>query len=94
MMADPLRRRPNKREEKPACHCKSRSMEDVRFDVVEVTPGWERDENGNHVGRTKKIGMKAPYGNHSMENLLVDTRYTPPSKRGGKFKVNNNVLTD
>lgn len=89
-----IRRRTSKRvEEKPACHCKSRSMEDVRFDVVEVTPQWETDENGNHVGRPKKFGLSKPYGQHSMENLLVDTAYTPPSKRGGRFKVLDNLIS-
>lgn len=83
------RRRNHKRVEEKACHCKSRSMEDVRFDVVEVTPEWENDENGNHVGlpKQKKFGLNKPYGQHSMENLLMDTVYTPPSKRGGRFKV-------
>lgn len=90
LMVDTTRRRTNKRtEDKASCHCKSRSMEDVRFDVVEVQPEWEQDENGNDVSKTKKaapFGLK-PYGQHSMENLLVDTGYTSPSKRAGRFKV-------
>lgn len=89
-MMDARRRTNNKirADEKAVCHCKSRSMEDVRFDVVEVTPEWENDENGNHVlPRSKKFGLNKPYGQHSMENLLMDTVYTPPSKRGGRFKV-------
>lgn len=86
-MMDIRRRTNRKMEEKPACHCKSRSMEDVRFDVVEVTPEWENDENGNHLGKPRKFGLGKPYGQHSMENLLLDTVYTPPSKRGSRFKV-------
>lgn len=87
LVVDPMRRRSSKREERPICHCKSRSMEDVRFDVVEVTPEWEHDENGNRIGRTKNFGVSKPYRQHSMENLLMDNGYTPPSKRNNRFKV-------
>lgn len=62
-------------------------MEDVRTEVVEVNGNhWEDDINGNHVARgNNKFNQ---YNNRrSMENLLVDTGYSPNSKRSGKLKV-------
>lgn len=69
------------------CQCRSKSMEDVRTDVVEVNGNhWEDDINGNHVTRTSDKFNR--YSNRrSMENLLVDTGYSPNSKRSSKLKV-------
>lgn len=107
------------------CHCnisntksRSRSMDDIRSDVVEVNSEWDdhHDENGNNIlsskNNEKKLSTSShgsnKYGNgklrenmyarRSVENLLVDTNYSPPplkthlngrsnGKRNGYLKV-------
>lgn len=64
------------------CHCRSKSMEDVRSEVFEVTD-WEEDENGNRVENNNKFSKL--YNRRSMENLLLDT--APSPKRKGSFQV-------
>lgn len=66
-----------------SCHCRSKSMEDVRSDVVEMQ-GWDEDENGNRVDKYGKKKMGKGY-NRSMENLLLDT--VPSAKRKGSYQV-------
>lgn len=66
------------------CHCKSRSMEDVRTDVVELSE-WDRDENGNQVERQNVKGANKCF-NKSMENLLVEAA-NHTSKRTQRYQV-------
>lgn len=77
------KKRPSKRITEQVCHCRSRSMDDVRFDVVELTP----DENGNNLEKSKTKGIKSAFGKHSMEDLLADTMYTSGPKRIGPCQV-------
>ena len=84
LMIDPARRRFDVRQNEDPCHCRSRSMEDVRMDVV--TTEWEDDVNGNRIPlRNEKFNK---YTNRrSMDNLLVDTNFSPPTKRAGRLQV-------
>lgn len=89
---------------KALCHCsnkktvRSRSMDDVRSEMIEINSEWEPDENGNNnmvannnllnnvkdkkLGRNNKCNNKFlkdnVYARRSVENLLVDTSYSPP----------------
>lgn len=87
LMVDP-RRRISVKSSEPPCQCRSKSMEDVRTDVVEVTADWQHDYNGNRVSPTKSADKFGRFSNRrSMENLLVDTDFSPSSKRNGRFQV-------
>lgn len=88
MMGNNNNKKRTKRITEEVCHCRSRSMDDVRFDVVELSP----DENGNHVEmrnekNVKPKGFKSVFGQHSMEDLLADTMYTAGPKRIGSCQV-------
>lgn len=94
LMVDTTKKKSGKRFVEERCNCRSRSMDDVRFDVVEVSPDFDADENGNQVERTKKLkgGFKGIFGQHSVENLLADTMYTASPKRMGSYQVVNLFL--
>lgn len=87
LMVDHTRRRSNfRRPQEVSCRCRSRSMEDVRTEVVEVD--WDEGvnvkkpidyQNGNKFGRM--------YNRRSVEDLLADTHYKSPAKRVGSFQV-------
>jgi hypothetical protein len=87
LMIDPTRRRLSvKQSDESPCHCRSRSMEDVRTDVI--TSEWEDDVNGNRVPLPIRNERFTKYSNRrSMDNLLVDTNYSPPMKRAGRLQV-------
>ncbi|XP_031347094.1 uncharacterized protein LOC116173615 [Photinus pyralis] len=80
LMIDPTRRRVTSRKaEVHPCQCRSRSLDDVRPEFVEMSSEWEEDENGNKIGRRHK--NKSNYDKHSkkyrsnrrsMDNLLLD----------------------
>lgn len=63
------------------CHCRSKSMEDVRTDVVEIrTEGaWQKDEDVNRYSGSNGSSGKHPLKNsvyinnrRSTDNLLAD----------------------
>lgn len=84
LMIDPVNGRCTTRKpEMVPCHCKSRSMEDVRTEVVEVS-NWGEDENGNRIETRSDRRYSKPY-NKSMENLLGER--SPNAKRLGSFQV-------
>lgn len=84
LMVDPSRTRNMMRKpEIIPCHCRSKSMEDVRSEVVEVTD-WEEDENGNRI-EANRNKLNKFYNRRSMENLLSDSEPSP--KRKGSFQV-------
>lgn len=89
LMVDPSKRRVQLRysNSMSPCHCKSRSVEDVSADVLEVKGGWEEDVNRNKVLRAHRNDDGAiRYNGRSMENLLTDPSYPSP-KRAGSFQV-------
>lgn len=83
LMIDPRRRFVKQNED--SCYCRSRSMEDVRADVL--TPDWESDVNGNRVPLPMRKDFNKYSNRRSMDNLLVDTNFSPPSKRAGRLQV-------
>ncbi|XP_022905680.1 WD repeat-containing protein 47 isoform X5 [Onthophagus taurus] len=85
LMVDPRRVRGNlKKSETIPCQCRSKSMEDVRTEVVEVEHGWDnRDYNGNFMGR--KQFAKGAVNRRSMENLLVNSTFST-NKKNGSFQ--------
>lgn len=87
LMIDPKRKYSNgKHTMNDVCHCRSRSMEDVRTEVV--TNDWGNDINGNKVSFSKKPNKFRRYSNRrSMDNLLVDTDHSPKIKRAGRLQV-------
>lgn len=72
------------------CQCKSKSMEDVRTDVEMVSKNWKNtnDINCNYVQSAAVLHSEkySKFSNRrSMENLLIDTDYSPPLiKKNGK----------
>lgn len=76
----------------PPCKCRSRSMEDVRTDVVEMREDrWLKERNGTKSVSPSVKGSAAEkfvskFGDRrSMDNLLMD--YTPGRKRSGRIYV-------
>ncbi|XP_044270806.1 WD repeat-containing protein 47 isoform X5 [Tribolium madens] len=82
LMIDPRRRFFKQNED--SCYCRSRSMEDVRADVV--TPDFQNDVNGNRVPIPMKKDFTKYANRRSMDNLLVDTNFSPPRKRSGRLQ--------
>ncbi|KAK9877219.1 hypothetical protein WA026_016967 [Henosepilachna vigintioctopunctata] len=62
---------------------RSRSMEDVR-DVVEITNDWY-DQFDPYRGSVGTKYDKVPL-RRSMDNLLVETKFTPPVRRAGRMQ--------
>lgn len=63
------------------CRCKSKSLEDVRADVVEVRRDYDDDFNGNRVLGRDRFGEKRrdkQSNGRSMDNLTVDVGYSSP----------------
>lgn len=79
----------NGKQVNDVCHCRSRSMEDVRAQVI--TNDWENDINGNKVVSFNKKAHKFRryFNRRSMDNLLVDTNLSPKLKRAGRLQVVN-----
>lgn len=89
LMVDPGKRKVQLRysNSMSPCHCKSRSVEDVSADVLDVNGGWEEDVNRNKVLRARRNGDGANrYNGRSMENLLTEHSYPSP-KRVGSYQV-------
>ncbi|KAJ8974753.1 hypothetical protein NQ317_017023 [Molorchus minor] len=90
LMVDP-RKKLGAGGSRSVCQCRSKSMEDVRTEVVEVANDrWRNDVNGNRVAASsvKNGDRLGRYLNRrSMENLLVDTRYSPPGSRTASKQV-------
>lgn len=71
------RRKAQRRQEAAPCHCKSRSLEDVRVAVVEGD--W--DFNGNKVMSRQSSSSSGSKGNRrSVENLISDVGYRSPRR--------------
>lgn len=64
------------------CRCKSKSLEDIRADVVEVRRDYDDDDfNGNRVFGRDRFGEKKrdkQSNGKSMDNLTVDVGYPSP----------------
>lgn len=78
-------------EMSPPCHCRSKSLEDVRPEVVEYNGDWGEDYNGNRILR-RQTNSNSSNGSRingkSMENLVVDTGHHYPSpRRIGSYQV-------
>ncbi|GJQ79536.1 hypothetical protein Trydic_g16383 [Trypoxylus dichotomus] len=72
LMVDMRHKSNLKKSEMTPCQCRSRSLEDVRTEVIEVGSEWEEDMN-LHLNKTKH--SKKPLNRRSMDNLLIDTSY-------------------
>ncbi|KAF2884082.1 hypothetical protein ILUMI_22101, partial [Ignelater luminosus] len=102
LMVDPSRnkRAHMKKSELSACQCRSKSLDDVRPEIVEMSSEWEEDENGNKItsrrkhnnsnnnSSSNKYNNNKKYQNNrrSMDNLLIDTAYGVSSKRIGSWQ--------
>lgn len=74
----------------PSCRCKSKSLEDVRADVVEVMKDYDEDFNGNRVlGRNRFVEKRQEKQNNrrSMDNLTMDVGYHPSHRWVGSYQV-------
>lgn len=85
LMVDHARRK-HIRKIETICRCRSKSMEDVRSEIVEVTD-WDEDENGNKLDYHSRDKIRKMYNRRSMEDLLSEKNYTSTSKRNGSYQV-------
>lgn len=82
---DHARSRRNFRKPEVSCRCRSRSMEDVRTEVVEVD--WDEGVNGTKIDYQNGNKFGRIYNRRSVEDLLADTHYKIATKRVGSFQV-------
>lgn len=64
------------------CRCKSKSLEDVRADIMEIERDYDDDFNGNRVLIRDRFGEKRRdkrnNNGRSVDNLTVDVSYPSP----------------